>query len=136
MFFAPSAKELHLQVINVFFCIFYSQIFDAGLRIGYGAFPLGMIEYMWRIKQPYNVSVAAENAAIAALRDAEYYEVRKKKNNLFYIYLIPFTQECQRFINFGKGTSFRDVERIRIFRTISFRVEFHLVSVRITLIGS
>lgn len=46
----------------------------AGLRIGYGAFPLGMIEYMWRIKQPYNVSVAAENAAIAALRDAEYYE--------------------------------------------------------------
>jgi histidinol-phosphate aminotransferase len=32
----------------------------AGLRVGYGAFPLGMIEYLWRAKQPYNVSVAAE----------------------------------------------------------------------------
>lgn len=32
----------------------------AGMRVGYGAFPLGMIEYLWRAKQPYNVSVAAE----------------------------------------------------------------------------
>lgn len=29
-------------------------------RVGYGAFPLGLIEYLWRAKQPYNVSVAAE----------------------------------------------------------------------------
>eukprot|EP00878_Enallax_costatus_P034831 GHUV01038713.1.p1 GENE.GHUV01038713.1~~GHUV01038713.1.p1 ORF type:complete len:144 (-),score=20.13 GHUV01038713.1:346-777(-) len=32
----------------------------AGMRVGYGAFPLGMIDYLWRAKQPYNVSVAAE----------------------------------------------------------------------------
>lgn len=35
----------------------------AGLRVGYGAFPAGLIEYMWRAKQPYNVSVAAEVCA-------------------------------------------------------------------------
>ena len=29
-------------------------------RVGYGAFPLGLSEYLWRAKQPYNVSVAAE----------------------------------------------------------------------------
>jgi histidinol-phosphate aminotransferase len=44
----------------------------AGMRIGYGAFPKGIIEYMWRAKQPYNVSVAAEVAACAALSNPEY----------------------------------------------------------------
>lgn len=44
----------------------------AGLRVGYGAFPLGMIEYLWRAKQPYNVSVAAEVAACAALTNLPY----------------------------------------------------------------
>lgn len=44
----------------------------AGLRVGYGAFPLNMIEYLWRAKQPYNVSVAAEVAAVAALSNVEY----------------------------------------------------------------
>jgi histidinol-phosphate aminotransferase len=44
----------------------------AGLRIGYGAFPLDMIEYLWRAKQPYNVSVAAEVAGCAALEARGY----------------------------------------------------------------
>lgn len=47
----------------------------AGLRVGYGAFPAGLIEYIWRAKQPYNVSVAAEVAALAALSNMEYLEV-------------------------------------------------------------
>jgi histidinol-phosphate aminotransferase len=44
----------------------------AGLRVGYGAFPAGMIDYLWRAKQPYNVSVAAETAACAALTNPQY----------------------------------------------------------------
>ena len=44
----------------------------AGLRVGYGAFPSNMIDYLWRAKQPYNVSVAAEVAAVAALSNVEY----------------------------------------------------------------
>lgn len=47
----------------------------AGLRVGYGAFPLSIIEYLWRAKQPYNVSVAAEVAACAALQNPTYLEV-------------------------------------------------------------
>ena len=39
----------------------------AGLRVGYGAFPAGLAAYLWRAKQPYNVSAAAEVAALAAL---------------------------------------------------------------------
>ncbi|MEW5301584.1 MAG: hypothetical protein WDW38_010330 [Sanguina aurantia] len=44
----------------------------AGMRVGFGAFPLAMIEYLWRAKQPYNVSVAAEVAAVAALTNMPY----------------------------------------------------------------
>ncbi len=44
----------------------------AGLRVGYGAFPSNMIDYLWRAKQPYNVSVAAEVAAVAALSNVDY----------------------------------------------------------------
>jgi histidinol-phosphate aminotransferase len=41
----------------------------AGLRIGYGLFPLPLIEQLWKIKQPYNVNAAADHAARAALDD-------------------------------------------------------------------
>ncbi|BFI29313.1 hypothetical protein AXG93_1154s1790 [Marchantia polymorpha subsp. ruderalis] len=51
----------------------------AGLRVGYGAFPLGIIDYLWRAKQPYNVSVAAEVAACAALDNTAYLEDVKVK---------------------------------------------------------
>jgi len=44
----------------------------AGVRIGYGFFPLDMIQYIWRAKQPYNVSAVAEVAACAALSNKEY----------------------------------------------------------------
>jgi histidinol-phosphate aminotransferase len=44
----------------------------AGLRIGYGAFPDWLLPHMWKIKQPYNVNVAASNAALAALEDADW----------------------------------------------------------------
>jgi histidinol-phosphate aminotransferase len=44
----------------------------AGLRIGYGVFPLGIIKHLWKIKQPYNVNVAAQAAALASLEDLDY----------------------------------------------------------------
>jgi histidinol-phosphate aminotransferase len=44
----------------------------AGLRVGYGAFPLVLMPHLWKIKQPYNVSIAASTAAIAALDDMDW----------------------------------------------------------------
>lgn len=41
----------------------------AGLRVGYGVFPKALMAHLWKIKQPYNVSVAASTAACAALRN-------------------------------------------------------------------
>jgi histidinol-phosphate aminotransferase len=39
----------------------------AGLRVGYGAFPSSLMPFLWKCKQPYNVSVAAAAAASIAL---------------------------------------------------------------------
>jgi len=43
----------------------------AGLRIGYGAFPLWLMPTLWKSKQPYNVNVAASVAAQVSL---EYFD--------------------------------------------------------------
>jgi len=43
----------------------------AGLRVGYGLLPTWLAEQLWKIKQPYNVSVAGQEAAIASLADRE-----------------------------------------------------------------
>ncbi len=44
----------------------------AGLRLGYGVFPPGIIAHLWKIKPPFNTSVAAQAAALASLADAAY----------------------------------------------------------------
>ena len=41
----------------------------AGLRLGYGIFPPALMPHLWKIKQPYNVNVAADVAGQASLHD-------------------------------------------------------------------
>lgn len=43
----------------------------AGFRVGYGAFPKWLGEALWQAKSPYNVTLPAMTAAIAALREVE-----------------------------------------------------------------
>ncbi|NJM08245.1 histidinol-phosphate transaminase [Candidatus Gracilibacteria bacterium] len=44
----------------------------AGLRVGYGLLPELVAEQVWKIKQPYNVNLAAQAAAIASLDNRAY----------------------------------------------------------------
>jgi histidinol-phosphate aminotransferase len=44
----------------------------AGLRIGYGLFHEELIEHLWKIKQPYNINVAAQAAALGSLEDLDF----------------------------------------------------------------
>lgn len=44
----------------------------AGLRVGYGIFPAGVIRHLWKIKQPYNLNVAAQVAVRESLRDTDF----------------------------------------------------------------
>jgi histidinol-phosphate aminotransferase len=41
----------------------------AGLRIGYGFFPVEIAGYLMKIKQPYNANAAAQTAVLASLSD-------------------------------------------------------------------
>jgi histidinol-phosphate aminotransferase len=45
----------------------------AGLRVGYGLMPRWMAAEMWRIKQPYNVNVAAQVAVQAVFDEMPYF---------------------------------------------------------------
>ena len=44
----------------------------AGLRVGYGLLPEELAGHLWKIKQPYNISVAGQAAALASLEDVGY----------------------------------------------------------------
>jgi histidinol-phosphate aminotransferase len=78
----------------------------AGLRIGYGAFPLDMIEYLWRAKQPYNVSVAAEVAGCAALEARGYLDtvrealVAERQRLVTLLGEVPFLEPYPSSANF------------------------------------
>ena len=70
---APSRSSWVLEHPNLVVLRTFSKMAGlAGLRVGYGVFPLDLAQYMWRAKQPYNVSVAAETAACAALENMDY----------------------------------------------------------------
>lgn len=43
----------------------------AGLRVGYGVFPTGIVGHLFKIKQPYNVNAAAQSAVLASLEDVD-----------------------------------------------------------------
>ncbi|MBN1376457.1 MAG: histidinol-phosphate transaminase, partial [Dehalococcoidia bacterium] len=44
----------------------------AGLRAGYGICPANIVPYMMKIKQPYNINLAAQIAILESLNDIEY----------------------------------------------------------------
>ncbi len=46
----------------------------AGLRIGYGVGSGDVVDYLNRVRQPFNVNLVAQEAALAALDDEEYVE--------------------------------------------------------------
>ncbi|KAG8059672.1 hypothetical protein GUJ93_ZPchr0002g25780 [Zizania palustris] len=93
----------------------------AGLRVGYGAFPLGIIEYLWRAKQPYNVSVAAEVSACAALQNPTYLErvknllVQERERLYNLLKEIPFLKPFPSHSNFilCEVTSGKDAKKIK-----------------------
>jgi histidinol-phosphate aminotransferase len=78
----------------------------AGLRIGYGAFPTWMMAALWKAKQPYNVNVAASEAAITSMKNVDYYRdlircVRTERDRLMIeLNHIPFLRPYPTSSNF------------------------------------
>ncbi|MAT44754.1 MAG: histidinol-phosphate transaminase [Anaerolineaceae bacterium] len=78
----------------------------AGLRVGYGAFPLWMMPTLWAAKQPYNVNVAGNAAALASLGSIAFLEkniqnIRQERERLFEkLSQIPYLNPFPSFSNF------------------------------------
>jgi len=47
-----------------------------GLRVGYGIFPVSIAEFIYKIKPPYNVNIAAQIAVKESLADIDYLQDR------------------------------------------------------------
>ncbi len=69
----PSRASWVTEVDNLVVLRTFSKLAGlAGLRLGYGLFPDWLSPHLWKIKQPYNVNVAASLAALAALDDIDW----------------------------------------------------------------
>jgi histidinol-phosphate aminotransferase len=72
----------------------------------YGAFPSEIIKYMWRAKQPYNVSVASETAALAAISNPDYMDsvrqllIEERERLYQQLEAVPFLQPFPSHANF------------------------------------
>jgi histidinol-phosphate aminotransferase len=75
----PSALPDVLSLIragrnNLFLIRSFSKIYGlAGVRIGYGVGAPELVNLMYRVRPPFDVSVLAQIAALAALEDKEFY---------------------------------------------------------------
>ena len=66
---------------NVLVLRTFSKIYGlAGLRIGYGIAPAPHVGEMNKIRSPFNTSLVAQEAAIAALGDREHRELSRRRN--------------------------------------------------------
>lgn len=78
----------------------------AGLRIGYGAFPLWLMPTLWKSKQPYNVNVAASVAAQISLEHVDELEevvlrLKNERTRLFAeLRKVPFLKPYPTQSNF------------------------------------
>jgi histidinol-phosphate aminotransferase len=78
----------------------------AGLRVGYGVFPSGLMPHLWKIKQPYNVSVAAATAAIVSLQHADQLErigqeiIRERERLFDALQTVPWLEPYPSQANF------------------------------------
>jgi len=72
----PRFRELMAIFPNVIVLRTFSKLYGlAGLRVGYGMGQPDLIQNLLCVKQPFNVGLAAQAAAVAALQDASFREM-------------------------------------------------------------
>ncbi len=77
----PRFRELMTIFPNVIVLRTFSKLYGlAGLRVGYGMGHPEVIQNLLCVKQPFNVGLAAQAAAVAALQDASFREISIELN--------------------------------------------------------
>ncbi|WP_035588912.1 histidinol-phosphate transaminase [Hippea jasoniae] len=91
----------------------------AGLRIGYGVAHPEIINYLNRVRPPFNVNIVAQNAALAALDDIEHVKktVLDAKKQKEYLYTefdkigIKYVKSYANFVLFDVGQDADEIYR-------------------------
>ncbi|MGA2158742.1 MAG: histidinol-phosphate transaminase [Dehalococcoidia bacterium] len=91
----------------------------AGLRAGFGIFPTNLVSYLLKIKQPYNINLAAHVAILESLKDADYLQntvkaMVKERERLYQSlrkikWLKPYPSEANFILCAVKGRSAKGV---------------------------
>ena len=93
----------------------------AGLRIGYGVFPSEFVPMLMKAKQPYNVSIASEEAAVVVMRNIHKVEshttsIIEQRERLFselkqFSWLEPYPSQANFILCKVKEISAADVKQ-------------------------
>ena len=79
-----SGVELVDQAENVVMTRTFSKIYGlGGLRLGWMYGPAGVIDVMSRLRQPFNVNLAAQAAGIAAMADIAHSDASRTNNDIW-----------------------------------------------------
>ncbi|GMT42026.1 MAG: histidinol-phosphate aminotransferase [bacterium] len=77
----PQTLEMRKKFPNLVITRTFSKIYGlAGLRIGFGIGDAELMQYLNRLRQPFNVNMMAQEAAIAALSDREHLNKSRRMN--------------------------------------------------------
>ncbi len=117
--YADSLKILRSNK-NVIVTRTFSKMYGlAGLRVGYGIAHPEVVDYLDRVREPFNVNTLAQVGAVAVLKDKAYYKAlaRKIERQRQYLYKnlralnLSFVESCTNFILIKVGTRASSIVR-------------------------
>jgi histidinol-phosphate aminotransferase len=119
---------------NLFVIRSFSKIYGlAGVRIGYGVGAPALVNMMYRVRPPFDVSVLAQIAAVAALDDDEFYEktiaLNASEKRFLYAELdrrsLPYIPTSSNFILIDAGRANRELAAGLLRRGVIVRAPSH-----------
>ncbi|TNE32493.1 histidinol-phosphate transaminase [bacterium] len=100
----------------------------AGIRVGFAVGPKGLIDYLYRVKLPFEPNILAQKAAIAALDDSKFIQRTIETNSRNLSKLKKFFNENGIIHTDGKGNFtmvvFKDADTANKFATLSLESGF------------
>lgn len=91
----PQTTKLRKEFPNIFILRTFSKVYGlAGLRVGYGIGDPALVQYLNRLRQPFNVNLVAQHAALAALDDKEHLKRSLKVNREGKKFLYAQLKKC------------------------------------------
>ncbi|MBN1797313.1 MAG: histidinol-phosphate transaminase [Spirochaetales bacterium] len=108
----------------------FSKIYGlAGMRLGYGVAQEALVNIMYKVRPPFDVSVLAQAAGCAALNDTEFYNKTLKLTNQGKDYLytelermgLEYVRSYTNFIVIDTNINCRDVQKKLLERGIIIR---------------